>query len=869
MRFTIFLSPTVISLFFFLLCCPLVFASSTDTLTSSDSLSVNQTLISAGGKFELGFFSRGNRKKYYLGIWYKDIPQDGVVVWVANRDSPSYSSSCTLKIGNRSNLLIVDDGSNLIWSSNQSTAVNPVLQLLDSGNLVIREAGDTNPGNYLWQSFDNPTDTLIPGQKLGWNLKTGLNRFLSSWAGPEDPSTGNFSFKLDYHGDPEIYLWNANQIIYRSGPWVGQRFSGVPEMKTGSSGFNFTFYTGSDEVFYTFELPPNDKVKSRLMVTYDGFLERWTWVPDSGAWARYWYARKDQCDYYRECGPYGVCNVSGLFVCQCPPGFEPENPQAWGLRDGSDGCKRNTELNCESDGFLKLENMKLPETETAFVDQSMNLDQCGDMCKKNCNCTGYANAQVVQKVGSGCVMWTDGLTDMRDYVEGGQDFYIRLAASDLAKILSSENGSDGATKKVVMGIGIAIAAAVILAGLIIFIILKRKDSSNIQRGGSSFIQRGGRSLDQRVSRTGTNERSQEILLSGQIISSKRDYSGESKKADDLELPLFDLYTIAVATNSFSDANKLGQGGFGRVYKGVLLDGQEIAVKRLSRESGQGAEEFKNEVRLIAKLQHRNLVRLVGCCVEMEEKMLIYEYLKNRSLDSFLFHKERCTLLNWQTRFNIICGIARGLLYLHQDSRYRIIHRDLKVSNILLDGDMNPKISDFGMARIFGGDETEGNTRRVVGTYGYMAPEYAMDGLFSIKSDVFSFGVLVLEIISGKKNRGFYNSDHELNLLGYAWKLWREGKGTQLLDNSMGDTYSIHEVLRCIQVGLLCVQERAEDRPTMASVVLMLSSESASLPQPKLPGFCMGLNPNETDSSSSKQDESFTVNHVTVTMLNAR
>jgi len=377
----------------------------------------------------LGFFTRED--KYYLGTWYKDIPQDGVIVWVANRDSPSHSSSCTLEIGNRSNLVILDAGSNVIWSSNQSTAANPVLQLLDSGNLVIREAGDTNPGNYLWQSFDNPTDTLIPGQKLGWNLKTGLDRFLTSWAGPEDPSTGNFSFKLDYHGDPEFYLWNGGQIIYRSGPWVGQRFSGVPEMKTGSSGFNFTFYTGPDEVFYTFELPPNDKVKSRLMVTFDGFLERWTWVPDTGEWTRYWYARKDQCDYYRTCGPYGVCNVSGLFVCQCPAGFEPKNSQAWQLRDGSDGCKRSTELNCDNDGFFKLENMKLPETETAFVDHRMDLDQCRDMCKNNCSCTAYANAQVVQKVGSGCVMWTDDLTDMRDYVEGGQDLYIRLAASDL------------------------------------------------------------------------------------------------------------------------------------------------------------------------------------------------------------------------------------------------------------------------------------------------------------------------------------------------------------------------------------------------------------------------------------------------------
>lgn len=763
-------------------------------------------------------------------------------------------------IGNQSNLVILNDGSHVVWHSDKSTAQNPVLQLLDSGNLVIREAEDHNPDNYIWQSFDHPTDTLIPGQKLGWNLKTGLDRFLTSWKDPDDPGSGNYTFNIDYHGDPEIYMRNGEQIIYRSGPWVGQRFSGVPEMATTNNGFNFTFYRGEDEVYYTFELPPGGEVKSRLTVTFDGFLKRWTWVPTTNQWVRYWYARVDDCDSYRVCGSYGVCNTSGFFDCQCPQGFEPKDQQAWDLRDGSSGCARKTELDCGNDGFLKLVNMKLPESRTAFVNDGLNLDQCRDMCKRNCSCTAFANSEVIRGVGNGCVIWTDNLTDMRDYVQGGQDLYIRLAASDLGAT-GSGNGSDK-IKKISMGVGISIASAMILVGLITLIILKRKRAQNML-----LIRR---TADTRASRAGTAERSQEILLSGQLMSSKRDYSGETKNLDDVELPIYDLYTLAVATNNFDEANKLGQGGFGRVYKGVLLDGQEVAVKRLSKESGQGADEFKNELRLIAKLQHRNLVRLLGCCVEMDEKMLIYEYLKNRSLDAFLFHKERNTVLNWQARFNIICGIARGLLYLHQDSRYRIVHRDMKASNILLDGDMNPKISDFGMARIFGGDQTEGNTRRVVGTYGYMAPEYAMDGLFSIKSDVFSFGVLVLEIISGTKNRGFYNADHELNLLGYSWKLWREGKGTELLDKVMGESFSIHEVLRCLQVGLLCVQERAEDRPTMASVVLMLGSESASLPLPKLPGFCMGWNPNETDSSSSKQDDvSFTVNQVTVTTLNAR
>lgn len=287
MKFPNFLSPelhTILIIFpiISLLCfSPVSQATTTDTLTTADSLSINQTLISAGGKFELGFFSKGNPNRYYVGIWYKDIPSDDIFIWVANRDSPLSSDSSSLKLGNHGDLVILDDGKNLRWTSNQSTAINPVVQLLDSGNLVIREAGDQNPDHYLWQSFDHPTDTLVPGQKLGLNIKTGLDRFLNSWKGPDDPGSGPFSFKMDYHGDPEIYLWQREKIIYRSGPWVGLRFSGVPEMKSGQSGFNFTFHTGPDEVYYTFQLPKNDAVKSRLMVSYDGFLRRYTWVPDT------------------------------------------------------------------------------------------------------------------------------------------------------------------------------------------------------------------------------------------------------------------------------------------------------------------------------------------------------------------------------------------------------------------------------------------------------------------------------------------------------------------------------------------------------------------------------------------------------------
>ncbi|CAL5345859.1 unnamed protein product [Camellia sinensis] len=249
---------------------------------------------------------------------------------------------------------------------------------------------------------------------------------------------------------------------------------------------------------------------------------------------------------------------------------------------------------------------------------------------------------------------------------------------------------------------------------------------------------------------------------------------------------YDFDTISVATNNFSDANKLGQGGFGVVYWGRLPNRQEIAVKRLSSDSGQGELEFKNEVMLVAKLQHRNLVRLLGFCLEGIERILIYEFVTNSSLDNFIFNPINRAQLDWDTRYKIIRGISRGLLYLHEDSRLRIIHRDLKASNVLLDAQMNPKISDFGMARLFVLDETQGNTSRIVGTYGYMAPEYAMHGQFSVKSDVFSFGVLVLEIVSGQKNNCFQNGDNVEDLLSYAWKTWREGTISNLIDPALRD-----------------------------------------------------------------------------------
>lgn len=298
--------------------------------------------------------------------------------------------------------------------------------------------------------------------------------------------------------------------------------------------------------------------------------------------------------------------------------------------------------------------------------------------------------------------------------------------------------------------------------------------------------------------------------------------------------LFSLEALIEATDNFDEKNLLRQGGFGHVYKGLTRDGKEIAVKKLCIRSGQGKEEFMNEVKLLT-IQHRNLVKLLGCCVEEEERLLVYEYLPNKSLDTFLFVAEKKRHLDWKTRHNIIMGIARGLLYLHEDSHMRIIHRDIKANNILLDEELNPKIADFGLARLFPEDETHIQTR-VAGTYGYMAPEYAMRGKLSVKADVYSFGVLVLEIVSGRKSSDQKFPDEAQSLLEWAWRLYKQGCPLDMVDSTVRGTCLREEALRCIHAGLVCTQADPGIRPAISNAILMISGCSGTSPDPKNPTF---------------------------------
>ncbi|KAF8082440.1 hypothetical protein N665_0825s0003 [Sinapis alba] len=352
----------------------------------------------------------------------------------------------------------------------------------------------------------------------------------------------------------------------------------------------------------------------------------------------------------------------------------------------------------------------------------------------------------------------------------------------------------------------------------------------------------------------------------QIKKSKEETSEEDCISDSQFMLRFDLSMVLLATGDFSPENKIGQGGFGSVYKGILPSGQEIAVKRLTRGSGQGEIEFRNEVLLLTRLQHRNLVKLLGFCSEGEEDILIYEHVPNSSLDHFIFDEEKRELLTWNVRCRIIEGVARGLLYLHEDSQLRIIHRDLKASNILLDAEMNPKVSDFGMARLFNMDQTRGVTRRRVGTFGYMAPEYIKNGRLSAKTDVYSFGVVLLEMITGQSNNNYFEA---LGLPAYAWKCWVAGEAASIIDPVLSRTLK-NEILRFIHIGLLCVQENVAKRPTMSLVIQWLGSDTIAIPLPTTAAFTTA-ELHKTDAMNQAKNEAGTLslNNLSVTELSPR
>lgn len=381
------------------------------------------TLVSAGQKFELGFFSPWNANKRYIGIWFKNIP-DQTVVWVANKNNPLTNSSGVLTITPNGNVVIMNNSTNsVIWTSNTSSASvsNPILQLLDNGNLILKNVNNS----YLWQSFDHPCDTLIPEMKLGWNFRNNQEWYLTSWRNLQDPSTGAYTFRVDPRGLPQLVLRQGSVIQYRSGPWDGARF-GLAEMKANTV-FRPAFFLDADHEYYSFN-NIDDSIISRFVVNQSGLIQHLTWSIRRKEWVDIATVQSDACDKYAICGSYGICNINSNPYCSCPQGFTPKLPQDWERMDWSGGCVRKKPVNCsEPEGFIKLSNLKLPDYANFLVNKTAsNSLECAQACLRNCTCVAYAKTD-----DRGCVVWFGDLLDVRTYNEGGQELYIRMPASEL------------------------------------------------------------------------------------------------------------------------------------------------------------------------------------------------------------------------------------------------------------------------------------------------------------------------------------------------------------------------------------------------------------------------------------------------------
>ncbi|XP_018457691.2 G-type lectin S-receptor-like serine/threonine-protein kinase At1g61370 [Raphanus sativus] len=795
-------------------------------ITKANPLSIGQTLSSPDGSYEFGFFSPNNSRNQYVGVWFKNItPQ--VVLWVGNRDKPVTKTPANLTFSTNGSLVLLEgEEQDLVWSIGETFSSNELRgELLDNGNFVLVDAVS---GRILWQSFEHLGDTMLPQSSVMYDVPNNKKRVLSSWKSPTDPSPGEFVAELTTQLPPQGFIMRGTRPYWRGGPWARERFTGTPEMGDSHvSQFSVAQDAAAGTGFLTYSLQRNSN-KSYTTLTPEGSLMiRWH---DGSGWVTDFEAPVSSCDVYNTCGPYGLCVRSNPPKCECLKGFIPKSDEEWNRRNWTGGCVRRTDLSCrvnssvttttrttqgnDADVFDIVANVKPPDFYEYL--SLINAEECSQRCLGNCSCMAFSFVDQI-----GCLVWYRELVDVMQFSAGGEVLSIRLASSEL--------GGSNRTK-------IIVASTV---SICVFMILAF---------ASYWFWRRRHKTKQNDSTPTTMDTSQD------------EWKKELKQQN---VNLFEMQTILAITDNFSIEKKLGQGGFGPVYKGKLQDGKEIAIKRLSSSSGQGQEEFRNEIILISKLQHRNLVRLMGCCIEGEEKLLVYEFMLNKSLNTFIFDSTKKIELDWPKRFEIIQGIACGLLYLHRDSCLRVVHRDLKVSNILLDEEMNPKISDFGLARMFQGTQHQANTRRVVGTLGYMSPEYAWTGMFSEKSDIYAFGVLLLEIITGKRISSFTIGEEGKSLLEYTWDCWRESGGADLLDEDISSSGSDSEVARCVQIGLLCIQQQALDRPNIEQVMSMLTT-TMDLPEPKQPVFALQIQESDSDSKTM-----YSVNEITQTAIFGR
>ncbi|KAI3504886.1 hypothetical protein L1887_26654 [Cichorium endivia] len=768
-------------------------------LSKGSSISVDRehdNLVSPNSHFTAGFYKVGFNA-YCFSIWFTEPPaqnENPTVVWMANRDVPVNGKHSKLSLHDDGNLVLEDADRSIVWSTEtKSTNGSLTLQLHDNGNLVLHQI---NGEPYLlWQSFDYPTDTLLPNQPFTKNSQLVSSR-----------STTNFS-----SGFFRLYFENNNVLsLLYNGPEITSVYWPPPYMRTweaGRSTFNNSRiakldsegqFNSSDE--FGFFVSDYGTRRRRIMkLDFDGNIRVYSLVDQKGRknWEVQWQASSSPCKIHGVCGPNSLCTYSQEHGrrCTCVHGYKKKNPNDWAY-----GCEPKFKP-CEQreQDYIELHHVEFYGYDIRYLPNS-TLEACKQDCLNDCNCKGfqfkfdnnYYNCYQKNLLYNGYQLGFEHSTYIKlpkNLASSFQQIFINesdvpscQANLILPIVRSYEKKHMNSSLKVLLLFGLAIGVLEIIL-ILIFLLIVKKNSA-------------------------TSAKTYFPIASG----FKRFSYGELK----------------IATRNFKE--EIGRGGAGVVYKGKLSDDKIAAIKVLKEVNQQGEAEFQAEISTIGRLNHMNLIETWGYCIEGKHRLVVYEYMENGSLATSLDLNK----LDWGKKIEIAIGIAKGLAYLHDECLEWVLHCDVKPHNILLDADYNPKVADFGLSKLFDRGENEtSNFSRIRGTRGYMAPEWVFNLPITSKVDVYSYGVVILEMITGKSplqmlQLGDGTSGRDQSLVEWVREKMCEHIGSQngawieeFVDDRTSGEYDTVTLINLVKVALQCAEEDRDARPSMSQVVNIL------------------------------------------------
>ncbi|XP_030518456.2 G-type lectin S-receptor-like serine/threonine-protein kinase LECRK3 [Rhodamnia argentea] len=688
------------------------------------------------------------------------------VVWTANRDNPPVMGNATLLFTGGGRLVLQSaEAQDTPVASASEAAVSASFS--DTGNFVLYN----KRGDKIWQSFDSPTDTLLAGQQLlpGQQLFSNISY--------TDPSTG--IFRLDMQTNGNLVQYPIDSPVGENYYWSSETFgvSNNATLHLDNDGSLYLVNT-TGEILKKITLskgPPDEGIIHLMRLDVDGILRLYSYNATGNNLSVEWESSNDKCSPGGTCGFNMFCVMMDQNAkCECLPGFTPVNDGDW-----RSGCKRKvTAQTCEGTDSVPGYNIQLVNNtvweNTTYASLTLSTGkECQEACLRDCNC----EAVMYNYKDGNCAMQRLPLRYGRRNLAESNSLYIKVGETGLRRPFRRE---------VVIAIASSVAFALVTLALSGFIVSKYRARAC-------------------------------VMLSEE---------GNTRMMDNVSPRLYTYEELKKVTKDF--AEQIGKGAFGTVYRGTLSNGLEVvAVKKLEKIASDGDSEFQTEVKIIGRTHHRNLVKLLGYCLDGDHRLLVYEYMSNGSLADLLFAPERRPC--GDEKMGIARNIARGLLYLHEECETQIIHCDIKPQNILIDEHRHAKISDFGLSKLLKPDQTNTMTS-IRGTRGYVAPEWHKHMPVTVKADVYSFGIMLLEIICCRRCVYWNLPDEEAILEEWVYNRFRAGELEKLVDDELMDR---RQLGRMVKVGLWCIQEEPSLRPSMKKVLLMLEG-TVDIPVPPCP-----------------------------------